>query len=210
MVTVCGALAVPASATLQRLQGRSASSRKRSARTGQRAALAHGTQRITVAHAARGVSVLAGSLVVRYPAMSTSGDEFPAWANDLNDTSGWFDRLHTRAVDEFGPRLGIRYKRLQGHQVWRDRCEQTLDELMNDSPIHRLAVGAGDLWYWSYWPKDLTSWLQKQMHNSTKNLWTSKDGATLAILAFGADRSDVMRLATLRLRQVTPPSKRTP
>ena len=132
--------------------------------------------------------------------MSTSGDEFPAWSDDLAKTSDWFDRLRTQALADSG--LRINYKRGQGQQVWRTRCGRTLDDLFSPSPIRRAAVAGGELWYWRHWPECLTEWLIEQMHNSTKELWASEDGGTLTTLAFGADRKDVRQAATLRLQQL--------
>lgn len=134
--------------------------------------------------------------------MSISGGGSPAWDDDLLGTSSWFDRLYDEAQAVFGPWLGIRYKRGEGRQVWRYRCAWNMGKLMSDSPIRRLAFGGGAYQYWPHWPRDLSSWLFQRMHQSTEELWTSEDGATLIVLAAGADRDDVRQVASQRLRQI--------
>ena len=123
-----------------------------------------------------------------------------AWAENLANTSEWFDRLRTEALAVSA--LRIKDTRGQGRPRWLFRCEMALGTLLSSSPTRRADAASGDLWSWDYWPKRLSVWLAKQMHPSTDQLWTSTDAAALATLAFGADRQDVQRIATTRLSEI--------
>lgn len=147
---------------------------------------------------------------VRFPAVSTPGSDLHSWHDDLSDPSGWFDRLHAQAAQEYGPDLGIRREHFRSQQIWRRNCEDALDQLLDTSPIHRVAVGGGDWWRWPYWPQALSRWLAKQMYKSTKELWASEDGAALMTLSFGAKRQDVRQLAAQRLRELKQRGNLTP